>query len=365
MSIDFQIPERLTGFAAETIEPGAIGRVIYAEALTSLDGAALTWRLEELHRCLFGRIPGLPPPSLIDTLLVILRPDLSATAYVNEITPRALVRAKGPVTAGQPVFADDVLEIAALDLGVPIPPDCAFVLVRSFGWRKSLLYDFDPLSEPGTHRQLNLDLLLAKQAFRLLRGRFEETNDEAIRPVSNKLKELAEGLARLKTLLENRCEEEAEFQGLLEHEPWILSGHYRTIHRHPRLDDLNIPNFVATRNYDGFLDVIELKQPFLRCFRADGGFSSDFNDAWNQAERYLGFVRRNRDYLRNEKNLSFENPRAILIMGYTLTDSELRAIREKETMNPAITVLTYDHVFALGEAMYKLSKAVLTPEDTG
>jgi hypothetical protein len=220
VSIDFQVPERPAGFAAETIEPGATGRVICTEALTSFDGTILTWRLEKLQRYLFGRIPGLPPPSLIDTLLVIIRPDLSATAYVNELTQHALIRTKGSIAVGQPVFVDDVLEISSLDLGVPIPSDCAFVLVRSFGWRKSLLYDFGPLSEPAARREFNLDRLLAEQALRLLRGRFKEAADDPVGPVSDRIKELAAGLARLKALLDRCCEEEAEFQELLEREPW-------------------------------------------------------------------------------------------------------------------------------------------------
>jgi TPR repeat protein len=39
----------------------------------------------------------------------------------------------------------------------------------------------------------------------------------------------------------------------------------------------------------------------------DGEFHSNFNDAWNQAERYVTFARDERDYLLRQKNLRFEN----------------------------------------------------------
>jgi hypothetical protein len=292
---------------------------------------------------------------MIDSLLVLIEHDLSAVAYINELQPKALVRARSAVAAGQPVFADDVVDIAQLDLGVPINPNVGFVLVRSFGWRKSLLYDFGPLKDPPKPRTFDLAHVMAKQALELLKGNLQ---DDA-RPIAaeSNLTRMQAGLTELGTLLSERVDAEATYQALLESNSWFLSGQYGDVQRHPELDEGTIPDFIATRHHDSFMDVIELKQPFLPCFRKDGGFSSEFNDAWNQLERYISFARRNRDYLRNEKGLRFENPRGILIMGHELSERQLRDIRDKEAMNPTVSVVTYDQLVALARAMYNLAAA--------
>ena len=74
------------------------------------------------------------------------------------------------------------------------------------------------------------------------------------------------------------------------------------------LNDKNIPDFTGVRIHDSYRDIIEVKPPFTKMFRNDGNLNSDFNDAWNQAERYLDFARTERDYLQR-KGLRFDNPR--------------------------------------------------------
>src|SRR6185437_6287628 len=105
------------------------------------------------------------------------------------------------------------------------------------------------------------------------------------------------GLDKLKDLLSRHIESEAAYQELLEEHPWMLGGTYAEVRRHAKLDDARIPDFTAVRCSDRFNDVVEIKQPFLKLFREDGGFSSEFNDAWNQSEGYLAFVVRQRQYL--------------------------------------------------------------------
>src|SRR5690606_35322568 len=96
---------------------------------------------------------------------------------------------------------------------------------------------------------------------------------------------------------------------------------------------------------DRCLDIVELKRPDAKCFRADGSLSSEFHDAWTQVERYLAFADRNRDYLHRQKNLLFENPRAILLIGREFSEEARRRIREKEAFNGRITILNYDQQY--------------------
>ncbi|MCH7764679.1 MAG: DUF4263 domain-containing protein, partial [Candidatus Marinimicrobia bacterium] len=133
-------------------------------------------------------------------------------------------------------------------------------------------------------------------------------------------------------------------QKLFHEHPWMFGGQYKIIDQHTNLDDENIPDFTAIRCHDNYRDIIEIKQPFLNCFKQKDNFSSSFNDAWNQSERYLTFVHRQGKYLKEEKGLSFENPKCILIIGNDLTPNQLKMMREKEKLSNSITIYTYNHM---------------------
>lgn len=290
MSIDFKLTERILGFATNAAHPGEQVRVVCAEALTSLDGLRLTWRLEELHNAILSKIPGLPVPSSIDHLLLIVRPNLDATAYVNELQPRAGVRLARAVAAGDPLFVADVLDVLEFHLGVEVPVDCGFVLVRSHGWRKAVYYDFCPLAPEGRPRSRELSEPLAKQTLALIQGKFSEAfKQQSLRAV----------IEEIERLIAQKCNDESQYQELLQRYPWILSGQHSSIERHANLDDENIPDFTGVRAADSCRDIFEIKPPFMSVFRKDGELTAQFNDAWSQVERYLNFARQQRQYLRD------------------------------------------------------------------
>lgn len=162
---------------------------------------------------------------------------------------------------------------------------------------------------------------------------------------------MQQAIAELETLLRERSEEESRYQILLERYPWFLGGQHVRIDRHTSLDDTNIPDFTGIRARDGARDIFEIKQPFLKCFRKDGGFSADFNAAYQQAERYLTFVRNNKEYLRSEKVLVFANPHCFLLIGSELSETERRRFHDRESHNPSITVLTYEQLASLAKAL--------------
>lgn len=156
---------------------------------------------------------------------------------------------------------------------------------------------------------------------------------------------LDEPFQRLKALLEDQDNEEAKYQELFQNYPWVLGAQYKKIERHQRLDDENIPDFTGIRVWDNYRDIFEIKPPFMRIFRNDREFTSDFNESWNQAERYLDFARLEKDYLRR-KGLDFNNPKCVLILGFNLPEEEIKKIRTKQRMNPSIQLLTYDEILA-------------------
>jgi len=177
---------------------------------------------------------------------------------------------------------------------------------------------------------------------------------KSIKPES--LDSLDAAVKRLEYLLENQIGDESEYQSLLEENPWMLGAEYEAIDPHRALDDRNIPDFTGVRVHDKYRDIIEIKSPFLPLFQTRGGeFRSDFNAAWNQAERYIDFTLTDSDYLRR-KGLMFENPKCYLLIGYALTDEQRKKITVKERRNPSIRVLTYDDFLAYAKATIQFGK---------
>jgi hypothetical protein len=340
MSVEFKLTERVVGLAGSTAIGGQQVEVICAESLTSLDGLHLTWRLEELHNAIFSKVPGLPDASLINNLLIVIKPNLDAIAYINELQLTANVRVARAVAAGEPLFVADILDVLEFNMGVEVPADCGFVLVRSHGWRKALYYDLCPLGADPKPRAYKVSETLAKQTVALIVGKFAEAfKRQSLRAV----------IEELERLIVEKCNEESKYQELFQRYPWILSGQHTRIERHANLDDENIPDFTGVRAVDSYRDIFEIKPPFMPCFRKDGELTASFNDAWSQVERYLNFARQQRQYLR-DKGLLFENPRCFLIAGSALSEKERQALRIKESFNNAITILTYEQVLAVAKA---------------
>jgi hypothetical protein len=160
---------------------------------------------------------------------------------------------------------------------------------------------------------------------------------------------LDEPIQKLEILLNRSSNDESLYQELLIEYPWIFGAEYSVIQRHTKLDERNIPDFTGVKVRDGSRDLIEIKPPFTKMFRDNGELNNDFNNAWNQAERYLDFVRTNKDYL-HHKGLRFDNPKCYLILGFNLTDDELQQVRLKERMNLAIHLLTYNDLLAFAKS---------------
>lgn len=185
----------------------------------------------------------------------------------------------------------------------------------------------------------------------------EEARKRLKKIESKSLESLDAAVKRVESLLENRSNDESEYQSLLEENPWMLGAEYEAIHSHADLDDENVPDFTGVRVTDRCRDVIEIKPPFLNLFReSDGAFASAFNTAWNQAERYIAFCLSESDYLRREKGLAFENPKCYLLIGYGLTEEQRKKIAVKEQMNPRIRVLTYEDFLTYAKATIQFVK---------
>jgi len=179
----------------------------------------------------------------------------------------------------------------------------------------------------------------------------EEMGERSKQPsVPKSYNDLDNALIDLETLLQNKENDESYYQNYLIKNPWIFGAKYKLIESHKQFNDENIPDFTGARVRDSARDIIEIKPPFLPLFTRRNQFRADFNTMWNQAERYLDFARQESDYLKRQKNLIFENPKCYLLAGYNLTEKQVKEIRRKERMNPAITILTYNDLRVMAQS---------------
>lgn len=360
MPIDFTLPEKFAGFPLHAgtgperilLECGAL--------VPPSDPMRVQQVLEGLQQSVFSRIPGFPDGSHVRSLVVLLRRDLSATAYVNELTFKVQMKLNRAVGKGEPVYTKDISNVQEVLLGIDVPDDAAIIVVTSIGWRRSVYFDFGPLSEDQP-RIGPLSQVLAQQMLMLfgLEGEAQ--------PTRTIVDLMADGFQTLLRLLDERCENESRYQELLEANPWMLGGTYSELKRHkehghdPR-GHRNIPDFTAMRSADQMHDIVELKQPFLKCFKQDGTPSSDFNDSWNQSVRYLAAAREDRDYLARHHGLRFENPKCLLIIGHEWSDDQARIIRQSESLNLSISVLRWDQLVAQATQVLSLMRAAAVLE---
>ena len=360
MPTEFTLVEKLVGFAVHTATGNEQSLFEYGALVPPSDPARVQHVLEGLQRSVFSRVPGFPDPSQIRHVVVVVRQDLSATAYVNELKLLAECKVTRDVKAGEPAMTSDISEIREVSLGIEVPDDAAIIVVTSIGWRRSVYFDFGPFTDDKS-RIGPLSQILAQQMLMMF------GLAEAATATRTRVDAMADGFQTLLRLLRERCQEEAQYQALLEAHPWMLGGTYSEISRHtehghdPR-GKRNIPDFTATRSADQCHDIIELKQPFLSCFKEDGTPSADFNDSWNQAVRYLAGAREDREYLARHHQLRFENPKCLLIIGHEWTEEQMRVVRQNESLNVSISVMRWDQLMAQATRVLSLMRVAAVPE---
>ncbi|WP_437587809.1 hypothetical protein [Sorangium sp. So ce1000] len=130
--------------------------------VSSEDGEQFVTMLESLSDML--KLSSMPiQESMIDHLVAVIRPDCTATVYINEIGIVTTCQAKEEIQGGQPVRLNQIADISRLRLpGVEVPQDAGLIVVISFRWRKGMFFDCTPLADKR-HREYDIERLLAKQ----------------------------------------------------------------------------------------------------------------------------------------------------------------------------------------------------------
>lgn len=187
----------------------------------------------------------------------------------------------------------------------------------------------------------------------------EEMGERSKQPSFPKsFSELDKAIDELEELLQKGDNDESNYQKYFMKYPWVFGAQYKLIEAHKPFNDKNIPDFTGVRVRDSARDIIEIKPPFLPLFTQRNEFRKNFDDAWTQVEKYLDFTRQDSDYLKRQKNLIFDNPKCYLLAGYNLSKTQVKEIRRKERMNPAITILTYNDLFLMARSTVDFVKSL-------
>jgi hypothetical protein len=154
-----QLERSPAGFATDAMLPGATGLIEVFGFHTSDEGLNFTRLLEGCVEYITGT-PEISP-SQIDHLLVVISPDGRTSVYVNELVFTARTQVMRDFQAGDQIMLDDIADIAEIEVGVEIPPECGVIFLFSWGWRKGFFFDLRPLSPKPSPRDYSLAAMFA------------------------------------------------------------------------------------------------------------------------------------------------------------------------------------------------------------
>jgi len=150
MPVDIKLNKLPAGYAENTGRAGDKMIISLSGFFSSEDGDDLITRLEGYPQEIISLIPSEIPilPLMVNSLLVLIRRDKTATVYLNEVIPIMHTRIKGRCKKGDPISDDQILDIGKITFeGIEIPKDVGIVYMFSAGWRRGFFYDLAPLRD--------------------------------------------------------------------------------------------------------------------------------------------------------------------------------------------------------------------------
>jgi hypothetical protein len=157
MHVEIKLEHILLGYSETAAKKDEKTTISLTGFFSSEDGDQLITRLEGFPQQLLSLIPSNQPilPSMVDTLIAIIKRDKTVSVYLNDVSTIAKIRVKKGVKKGALISTNDILDVEEVEFkDIQIPDDAGFVYVFSAGWRKGFFYDFFPLH--GELRTYNL-----------------------------------------------------------------------------------------------------------------------------------------------------------------------------------------------------------------
>lgn len=148
---DIELKDLPAGYAENTGRAGDKIIISLSGFFSSEDGDDFITRLEGYPQEIVSLIStqeAIILPQMVNSLLVLIRRNKTATVYLNEVKPIMHTRIRGGCKRGDPISADQILDTGKITFeGIEIPRDVGIIYVFSAGWRRGFFYDFSPLRE--------------------------------------------------------------------------------------------------------------------------------------------------------------------------------------------------------------------------
>jgi hypothetical protein len=167
---------------------------------------------------------------------------------------------------------------------------------------------------------------------------------------ANRLKAISE----FKSMLEQDLRE-VEWQKWFQKNNWVLGSDFVKIIGERSIDTKNIADFLM-QAYDGFLDIIEIKRPYIKTpFWSENKDhdnyypSRELIQAITQANNYLYEVGResnNQKFLERVEGVKTIKPRCVLIFGRSnnWNKEQKESFRLLNSSYHSLSIMTYDHI---------------------
>jgi len=165
------------GYADSAAKPGEKVKVRLTDFVSTEDGDELITKLEGFPQQILSMlsVPSPVLPSMVHSLLAIIRADKTATVYLNEAQTIGEMRVKGGVKKGELLTTNRVLDLGRIKFkDITVPPEAGIAYVFSVGWRKGFFYDLAPLHAEHDARPYDIEEAIGSLfAYLLFQERFK------------------------------------------------------------------------------------------------------------------------------------------------------------------------------------------------
>jgi len=181
-------------------------------------------------------------------------------------------------------------------------------------------------------------------------------NIEDVAKISG-IKQKSQSLKRFKGIIDGNYKNEKEIENFLEDNLWILGNEFSVFIPEKQINKENILDLIPS-NYEGFIDVVELKTPKEKLFNEDSSHnnlypSSHLTKAISQTQNYLFELEKMTESEEYEKNNNCKiiKPRGLIIYGSEteLTLEEIKYLRILNSSYHNISIYTYQQIYKRAE----------------
>lgn len=172
---------------------------------------------------------------------------------------------------------------------------------------------------------------------------------------ASKLIEYRRAYEHFEKLIADCCDNETILQKHLEKNPWLFGSEYSVLlDRRKWTRDENL-DFMLRRTTDEYLEVIEIKTPFsepiMLLDKSHKSFypSNKLSIAMGQIRKYISEIERSRSDIIAKDNEDPLKIRARLIIGRDGNKSHQEALRDFNSEQNKIEVLTFDQLLRIGK----------------